>query len=82
LAVHIRLKRFGSKNKVYWRVVVADSRMPRDGKFLEEVGHYQSRTNPAKIDLKLERIQYWISKGAKMSDTVKSLVKKEKAKSA
>ena len=77
MAVRIRLKRFGTKNKIYWRVVVADARMPRDGRFIEEVGYYAPRSTPAKFSLKLERIKYWVSKGAKLSDTVKSLIKKQ-----
>lgn len=80
MAVHIRLKRFGGKNKVYWRIVVADSRSPRDGKFIEEIGHYESRSNPAKAVINIERLKHWVSNGAKMSDTVRSLVKKQKAK--
>ena len=78
MAVHIRLKRFGTKSKVHWRVVVSDIRMPRDGRFIEEVGYYNPHTNPAQIQLKSERIAHWISKGAKASDTVKSLLKKAK----
>jgi len=74
------LKRLGGTNKVHWRVVVADSKMPRDGKFIEEVGAYDSRSNPAKINLKIDRIQYWVSKGARVSDTVRSLIKKQKGK--
>ena len=77
MAVHIRLKRFGSKNKVHWRVVVADSKMPRDGRFIEEVGYYDPRPNPSKVHLELDRIRYWVSKGAKPTPTVQSLIKKQ-----
>ena len=80
MAVHIRLKRFGTKKKVQWRVVVADARMPRDGRFIEEVGYYDSRKTPAVINLKAERIKYWISKGALPTGTVKSLMKKQGVK--
>lgn len=78
MAVHIRLKRFGGTNKVHWRVVVADVKMPRDGRFIEEVGYYDPRPNPARFHLKSERIEHWLSKGATMSDTVRSLLKRQK----
>lgn len=61
---------------MHWRVVVADARMPRDGRFIEEVGYYDPRRNPARIALKMDRIKGWISKGAKPTETVKSLLKK------
>jgi len=73
LAVRIRLKRFGTKKKVHWRVVVADAKMPRDGRFIEEVGYYDPRQDPPRIQLKAERIKNWISKGAKPSPTVAKL---------
>lgn len=76
MAVHIRLKRFGTKKKVHWRVVVSDVKMPRDGRFIEEIGYYESRRIPAKISLKMDRVKYWMSKGALPSSTVKSLIKK------
>lgn len=72
----IRLRRTGTTKKPFYRVVVADSRAWRDGKFVEIVGHYDSRSNPAKVTLNDERITYWISKGAQPSDTVRSLIKK------
>ena len=77
MAVRIRLKRFGTKKKVHWRVVVADAKMPRDGRFIEEVGFYDPRKTPARIELKVERIKNWISKGAKPTETVQSLLKKQ-----
>ena len=77
MAVRIRLKRLGTKKKVHWRVVVADAKMPRDGEFIEEVGYYDPRRDPARIQLKVDRIQNWISKGAKPTETVKSLLKKQ-----
>ena len=80
MAVHIRLKRFGTKKKVHWRVVVADARMPRDGRFIEEVGYYDPHKNPARIQLDLDRIKDWISKGAKPTETVRSLLKKANRK--
>ncbi|MBI4368524.1 MAG: 30S ribosomal protein S16 [Candidatus Omnitrophica bacterium] len=79
MAVRIRLKRFGTKKKVHWRVVVADAKMPRDGRFIEEVGYYDPRRNPARIELKSDRIKDWISKGAKPSATVKSLLKQQRS---
>ena len=82
MAVRIRLKRFGTKKKVHWRVVVADARMPRDGRFIEEVGFYDPRRNPARIQLKVDRIQDWISKGAKPTETVESLLKRQAAQAS
>ena len=76
MAVCIRLKRLGTRKKVHWRVVVADKKMPRDGRFIEEVGYYDPRKTPARIQLKMDRIQKWISNGAKATETVKSLIKK------
>ena len=76
MAVRIRLKRFGTKKKVHWRVVVADVKMPRDGRFIEEVGYYDPRQDPPRIHLKVDRIKGWIAKGAKPTETVQSLLKK------
>jgi len=76
LAVRIRLKRLGTRKKVHWRVVVADAKMPRDGRFIEEVGYYDPRQNPARIELKIDRIKSWMSQGAKPTETVKSLLRK------
>jgi small subunit ribosomal protein S16 len=79
LAVRIRLKKFGSKKRPYYRVVVVDSRAPRNGKTLEEVGLYHPIEKEEKqVLLNVERIQYWISKGAQMSDTMKRLFHKKK----
>ena len=77
MAVKIRLARHGGKKKPFYRIVVADSECPRDGRFLENVGTYNPLYDPAKVSLKSERIQYWINQGAKPSDTVRSLLKKE-----
>ena len=76
MAVKIRLKRGGSKNHPVYRIVVADSRSPRDGKFIEELGTYwpQQKTDNVKLDT--ERAQYWIKQGAQPSDTVASFIKK------
>ncbi len=77
MAVVIRLARHGAKKKPFYRIVVADSESPRDGKYLENVGTYDPLFDPAKVTLKSERIKYWIDQGAKPSDTVRSLLKKE-----
>jgi small subunit ribosomal protein S16 len=77
MAVKIRLARHGAKKKPFYRIVVADSESPRDGKFLENVGTYDPLYDPAKITLKSERIQYWMAQGAKPTDTVRTLLKKE-----
>ena len=77
MAVKIRLARHGAKKKPFYRIVVADSESPRDGKYLENVGTYNSLLDPVQVTLKSERIRYWMDKGAKPSDTVRSLLKKE-----
>jgi small subunit ribosomal protein S16 len=76
LATRIRLKRIGAKKKPYYRVVVADSRSPRDGRFIEEIGCYQPVANPVVIKINEERALDWLSKGAQPSDTVRALLKK------
>jgi small subunit ribosomal protein S16 len=76
MSVKIRMKRVGTKNTPVFRIVVADSRSPRDGKFIEEIGTYQPLKQGDNFSLKLERAQYWLSKGAKPSDTVASFIKK------
>jgi small subunit ribosomal protein S16 len=78
MAVSIRLRREGSKNRPYYRVVVADSRSPRDGKFVEILGTYDPKLTGLNSSFSLERAEYWISKGARPSDTVRSLIKKQK----
>ncbi len=72
----IRLARVGARKQPYYRVVVIEKERARDGRSLEIVGTYNPRTNPASVDLKRERIQHWLSKGAKMSETVARLVGK------
>ena len=76
MAVRIRMKRVGTKNAPYFRIVVADSRSPRDGKFIEEIGAYQPLKKGDNVTLNLDRAKYWISKGAQPSDTVASFLKK------
>ena len=75
MAVRLRLTRVGSKKNPIYRVVVADSRSPRDGKFIEIVGRYNPQTDPSTIELDQERIQEWIGKGAQPSDAVAKLIK-------
>jgi small subunit ribosomal protein S16 len=70
------MKRVGAKNSPVYRIVVADGRSPRDGKFIEEIGTYQPLKKAANFTLDLERAKYWVSKGAKPSDTVASFIKK------
>jgi len=76
MAVTIRLRREGALNRPYFKVVVADKRSPRDGKFIEIVGTYDPKKAGPNTTLKLDRIEHWISKGAQPSDTVRSLIKK------
>ena len=76
MAVKIRLKRMGAKKAPFYRVVVADSRYPRDGRFIEELGHYNPTTNPAEIKIDVEKAQTWVKNGAQPTETVKSLLKK------
>jgi small subunit ribosomal protein S16 len=76
MGVKLRLARYGSKKWAYYRIVATDSRSPRDGRFLEQVGTYNPNENPAAVTLKHDRIQHWLSVGAKPSDTVGNLLKK------
>ena len=76
MAVKIRLKRMGAKKKPFYRVVVADSRAPRDGRFIEEIGYYNPMTNPAEVKIDAEKATAWIGKGAQPTDTVRALLKK------
>ncbi|KPU43934.1 30S ribosomal protein S16 [Oxobacter pfennigii] len=76
MAVKIRLRRMGAKKAPFYRVVVADSRFPRDGRFIEELGYYNPITEPATINIDGEKAKDWLKKGAQPSDTVKSLLKR------
>ena len=76
MSVKIRLARFGAKKRPIYRIVVADSESPRDGKFLETVGTYNPLLDPAEVSFKGERVKYWVDQGAILTDTVKSLLKK------
>ena len=75
MAVKIRLKRMGSKKKPFYRIVVADSRAPRDGKFIEEIGYYNPLTESKEIKVDAEKVNVWIKNGAKPTDTVNRLFK-------
>jgi len=77
MATVIRLKRLGMLKKAFYRIVVTDSRKARDGRPKEEIGYYDPRTNPAKIEIDKERAQYWLGVGAQPSVTVKSIFKKQ-----
>jgi small subunit ribosomal protein S16 len=77
MGVRSRLARHGAKKKPFYRIVVADSESPRDGRFLEKVGTYDPLFDPAKVSLNSDRIKYWMAKGAIPSNTVKSLLKRE-----
>ena len=76
MAVKIRLRRMGSKKAPYYRVVVADSRYPRDGRFIEEIGHYDPTKEPADVVIDNEKAKKWISNGAQPTDTVRAILKK------
>ena len=76
MAVRIRLRRMGAKKAPFYRVVVADSRSPRDGRFIEEIGYVNPLTNPAEVKIDAEAAKKWISQGAQPSDTVKAYLKK------
>ena len=76
MSVKIRMKRVGAKNAPVFRIVVADGRSPRDGKFIEELGTYQPLKKGNNVTMDLERAKYWLSKGAQPSDTVASMIKK------
>jgi small subunit ribosomal protein S16 len=77
MSVKIRLARHGAKKRPFYRIVVADSEAPRDGRFLEAVGTYNPLQNPAEVLLKGDRVKYWMAKGAIPTDTVRTLLKKE-----
>ena len=79
MSVKIRLKRMRMKKRPFYRVVVADVRSPRDGRFIEEIGYYDPMTKPAEIKVNNERAQYWLGVGAQPTDTVRILLKKSGA---
>ena len=77
MATKIRLQRGGRKSYAFYRIVIADSRAPRDGRFTEKIGTYNPNTNPATVDLNFERALYWVEVGAQPTDTVRNLLSKE-----
>ena len=77
MAVKIRLRRMGAKKAPFYRIVVADSRYPRDGRFIEEIGTYNPVTTPSEVKVDAEKAKQWIANGAQPTDTVKALLKKE-----
>ena len=77
MATKIRLQRFGRKNYAFYQIVIADSRAPRDGKFIERIGSYNPNTNPATIDLNFERALYWLQVGAQPTDTTRMILSRE-----
>ena len=77
MPVKIRLQRHGRKGYAYYHIVIADSRAPRDGKFIERIGSYNPNTNPATIDLKFERALYWLTTGAQPTDTTRNILSDE-----
>ena len=76
MAVKIRLRRMGAKKAPFYRIVVADSRYPRDGRFIEEIGYYNPVSEPVELKIDEERAKYWVATGAQPTDTVKGLLKK------
>ena len=77
--VKIRLRRMGAKKNPYYRIVVADSHSPRDGRFIEEIGTYNPTAQPSAVSIDMERAKYWIANGAQPTETVKALLKKAEA---
>lgn len=75
MAVKIRLRRMGAKKAPFYRIIVADSRYPRDGRFIEEVGYYDPTKNPSVIKVDADKAKQWLANGAQPTDTVKSLLK-------
>ena len=82
MSVKMRLARAGAKKAPFYRVVVANSRNARDGRFIEHVGVYDPTRNPAEVRFKMDRVEYWLSKGVQPSDTVAQLLNKTKAQTA
>ena len=82
MPVRVRLTRVGSKKNPIWRVVVADGRSPRDGRFIETIGHYNPQTEPSTILIDDDRMQHWLARGAQPSGTVKQLMKARRKSAA
>ena len=77
MSVKIRLRRMGAKKAPFYRIVVADSRYPRDGRFIEEIGYFDPNVDPANVKIDADKAKEWIANGAQPTDTVKSLLKKQ-----
>ena len=82
MAVRLRLTRMGAKKRPFYRIVAADSRSPRDGRFIEKLGYYDPMRDPPTIELKMDRVDYWLGVGAQPTETVASLIKKVRASAA
>jgi small subunit ribosomal protein S16 len=82
MSVRVRLTRVGGKKNPIWRVVVTDQRSPRDGRFIETIGHYNPRTEPSTIEIDDERMAHWLARGAQPTNTVKKLIKARQTTSA
>lgn len=80
MSVKVRMKRFGSKGRPQWRIVVSDAKMPRDGRFIEEIGFYNALPKEDAFVIQQERLDYWIKNGAQVSTAVKSLLRRQKKK--
>ncbi|MCA9539872.1 MAG: 30S ribosomal protein S16 [Myxococcales bacterium] len=78
MAVHIRLQRFGAKKRPFYRIVAADSRAKRDGRFIEQLGTYDPMKDPVELRITADRLEHWLSVGAKPSDTVASLIRRHR----
>lgn len=78
MALTLRLQRHGSTHRPFYHIVATDSRRPRDGRFIEKLGYYDPNANPSVMEVKEDRVQYWYSKGAQLSDTVKNILAKKK----
>lgn len=76
MAVKIRLRRMGAKKRPFYRIVVADSRSPRDGKFIESLGTYDTGTDPSTVNVNCDKAKWWITKGAQLTDTARSILAK------
>ena len=82
MSVRVRLTRVGSKKNPIWRIVVADQRSPRDGRFIEMIGHYNPQTDPSEIVIDDERLQHWLARGAQPTGTVRKLIRAKSAPAA
>ncbi len=78
MAVVLRLKRMGTNKRPFWRIVATDKRNPRDGRFIEEIGYYDTKKNPSDIKVNKEKALYWLGKGARPTETVRNIFKKAK----